>query len=95
MNSGSYSAFHSELYQLVACHLPTIRIELYVVFWVFAIIQILVAIFLKQESIPAKQNHVHNQYLSPTQFKTQARQCAIQKDVQNHRLVLHQSHSQV
>jgi hypothetical protein len=35
MNSGSYSAFHTELYQLVACHLPTIRIELYVVSLVF------------------------------------------------------------
>jgi hypothetical protein len=96
MNSGSYSAFHSELYQLVACHLPTIRIELYVVSLDFCHHPDTGGSFSQARVNSCKTESCSQSVsLSPTQFKTQARQCAIQKDVQNHRLVLHQSHSQV
>jgi hypothetical protein len=96
MNSGSYSAFHTELYQLVACHLPIIRIELYVVTLVFCHHPDTGGNFSEARVNSCKTESCSQSVsLSPTQFKTQARQRAIQKDVQNHRLVLHQSHSQV
>ncbi len=94
MNSGSYSAFQTEVYQLVACHLPTIRIELYVVSLVFCHHPDTGGNF-SEARVNSCKTESCSQSVSPTQFKTQARQCAIQKDVQNHRLVLHQSHSQV
>lgn len=108
MNSESYSAFHTDcIYWLVACHLPTISVVLYIVSLGFCHHLHTGNNF----SEPRVDNAHHSLYCSQflqnsimftisislylTQFKTQPRQCRMQKDVQNHRLALCQSHSQV